>query len=89
MRAITEAITARHAQIKTLQADIDALQRAASVLGGKSTAKATRQPRRSPSQAAAAWDECRRQEGRIEADEGVLGEAEGVASGRYWAQTSS
>ena len=43
MKEITAAITARHAQIKTLQADIDALQRAASVLGGKTTAKATDQ----------------------------------------------
>ncbi len=44
MNEITEAIAARHAQIAQLQADIDALQRAASVLGGKTTAKATRQP---------------------------------------------
>ena len=35
MREITAAITARHAQIKTLQADIDALQRAASGLVGR------------------------------------------------------
>ena len=33
MKEITEAITARHAQIKQLQSDIDALQRAATVLG--------------------------------------------------------
>ena len=45
MSEITDAIRARHAQIKQLQADIDALQRAASVLGGKTTAKATRQPK--------------------------------------------
>ena len=47
MKEITKAITARHAQIKTLQADIGALQRAASVLGGETstTAKATRQPK--------------------------------------------
>ena len=46
MKEITEAITARQAQIKTLQSDIDALQRAASVLGGKTTAKkATGQPK--------------------------------------------
>ena len=45
MTEITDAITARHAQIKTLQADIDALQRAATVLGGKTTARATRQPK--------------------------------------------
>ncbi len=50
MREITEAIAARHAQIKTLQADIEALQRAASVLGGETTAKATRQPTTSPPQ---------------------------------------
>ncbi len=43
VRAITEAIATRHAQIKTLQADIEALQRAASIIGGKAetTAKAT------------------------------------------------
>ncbi len=52
MSEITEAIAARHAQIKALQADIDALQRAASVLGGKTTAKATpaRPPTTSPAQ---------------------------------------
>ncbi len=46
MKEITDAITATLAQIKTLQADIDALQRAATVLGGETsaTAKATRQP---------------------------------------------
>ncbi len=43
MKEITAAITARHAQIKTLQADIEDLQRAAAVLGGRTstTAKAT------------------------------------------------
>ena len=41
MVEITEAIVARHAQIKTLQSDIETLQRAATVLGGKTTAKAT------------------------------------------------
>ena len=45
MNEITAAIAASHARIKTLQADIDALQRAASVLDGKTTAKATRQPK--------------------------------------------
>ncbi len=45
MNEITVAIAARHAQIKKLQSDIDALQRAASVLGGKTTAKASRQPK--------------------------------------------
>ena len=45
MKEITDAITTRQAQIKQLQRDIDALQRAASVLGGKTTAKATRQPK--------------------------------------------
>ena len=45
MNEITAAITARHAQIKTLQADIDALQRAASVLGGQTTAKVAHQPK--------------------------------------------
>ncbi len=46
MKAITDAIAARHAQIRTLQADIDALQRAATVLGGKTTAKAQPKKRR-------------------------------------------
>ncbi len=50
MKEITAAIAARRAQIKQLQADIEALQRAASVLGGKTTAKATRQPTTSPAQ---------------------------------------
>ena len=47
MNEITAAIAARHAQIMTLQADIGTLQRAASVLGEKTTttAKATRQPK--------------------------------------------
>ena len=45
MSEITAAIAARQAQIKTLQADIDTLQRAASVLGAKTTAKATGQPK--------------------------------------------
>ncbi len=46
MKEITDAIAARHAQIKTLQADIEALQRAATVLGEETTAKAT--PARQP-----------------------------------------
>ncbi len=50
MNEITAAIAARQARIKQLQADIDALQRAASVLGGETTAKATRQPTTSPAQ---------------------------------------
>ncbi len=45
MKEITDAIAAKQAQIKTLQADIDALQRAASVLGGKTNAKAARHPK--------------------------------------------
>ena len=45
MKEITAAIATKHAQIKALQTDIDALQRAASVLGGKTTTKATRQPK--------------------------------------------
>ena len=45
MNEITAAITARQAKIKTLQADIDALQRAATVLGGKTNATATRLPK--------------------------------------------
>ncbi len=42
MNEITAAIATKQAQIKTLQNDIGILQRAASVLGGKTTAKATR-----------------------------------------------
>ncbi len=45
MSEITEAIKARQAQITQLQSDIDALQRAATVLGGKTTAKATGPPK--------------------------------------------
>ncbi len=53
MNEITAAITARHAQIKTLQSEIDALQRAVTVLGGETTAKATRQPTSTPAQPSA------------------------------------
>ena len=55
MNEISDGITARHAQIKTLQADIDALQRAVSVLRGQTTAKTTptRQPTTSPAQSKA------------------------------------
>ena len=53
MNEITAAIAARQAQIKTLQADIDALQRAASVLGGTTPAKATGPPTTSPAQPSA------------------------------------
>ena len=46
MSEITRAIAARHAQIKTLQADIGTLQRAASLVGRKgTTAKGTSQPK--------------------------------------------
>ncbi len=45
MKEITAAINVRQGQIKTLQGDVEALQRAASVLGGKTTGKATRQPK--------------------------------------------
>ncbi len=47
MSEITTAITARQAQIKQLQSDIETLQRAASVLGGGTTgpAKAVSQPK--------------------------------------------
>ena len=41
MKEITDAIAARHAQIKKLQTEIDALQRAASALAGTSTAQAS------------------------------------------------
>ena len=48
MKEITIALAARHAQIKQLQADVDALQRAARVLGGETTAKATSQTKAKP-----------------------------------------
>ena len=49
MNEITAAITAKRAQIKQLQADIDALQHAASIMGSgeKTPAKAVRQKVRS------------------------------------------
>ena len=52
MSEITDAIKARQTQIVQLQSDIEALQRAAIVLGGETTAKATpaRQPTTSPAQ---------------------------------------
>ena len=53
MSEITAAIEARQTQITQLQADIEALQRAASVLGGKTTAKAARQPTTNPAQPSA------------------------------------
>lgn len=34
MKEITEALSAKHAQIEKLQRDIDALQKAADILGG-------------------------------------------------------
>ena len=40
MKEVTDAIQSRQAQIKKLQTEIDALQRAASALDGKSTAEA-------------------------------------------------
>ena len=45
MSEITTAIQARQAQILQLQRDIEALQRAASVLGGKARAKPKAQPK--------------------------------------------
>ena len=44
MKEITEAIEARQAQITQLQGDIETLQRAASIMGTKSTT-ATSQPK--------------------------------------------
>ena len=44
MKQITDAIAARDAQIKALQEDIDALQRAATVLGGKTSTTAKAAP---------------------------------------------
>ena len=52
MSEISEAIKARQAQITQLQSDIDALQRAATVLGGKT--KATSQPKAKRKRRAAA-----------------------------------
>ncbi len=46
MSEITKAIAAKQAQISQLQSDIDALQRAGTVLGGKTTAKAKRKIKR-------------------------------------------
>jgi len=40
MKQMTAAIAAKHAQIKTLRSDIDALRLAATVLSGEPTAKA-------------------------------------------------
>ena len=45
MKEITEAIKTKQAQIKTLQVDVEALQRAARALAGK---QATRQPKAKP-----------------------------------------
>ncbi len=47
MSEITKAIAARQAQITQLQSDIETLQRAASIVGGrtKAPAKAARQPK--------------------------------------------
>jgi len=42
MQEITEAIKTKQAQIKSLEADVEALQRAALALGGK---QATRRPK--------------------------------------------
>ena len=53
MQEITAAIAARRAQIKTLQRDINALQRAASALAGRPSTTATASPRKTASQATA------------------------------------
>ncbi len=45
MKEITDAITARQGQIAQFQSDIETLQRAASIMGGETTAKATDQPK--------------------------------------------
>ena len=47
MKEITDAIKTRQIQVKKLQADLEALQRAASALSGKksTTAKATSRPK--------------------------------------------
>ena len=46
MSEITKAIAARQAQITELQSDIETLQRAANVLGGKATSQPTAKPKR-------------------------------------------
>ena len=49
MSDITTAIATRQAQITQLQNDIETLQRAAGIMGGKTaSAKATRQPKATP-----------------------------------------
>ncbi len=50
MSDITTAIAARQTQITQLQSDIEALQRAASVLGGKTTAKGQPKAKSKPKQ---------------------------------------
>ena len=51
MSEITEAIEARQTQIAQLQSDIETLQRAASILGGKKKATPKASSQKAPSQA--------------------------------------
>jgi len=53
MSQISQAIKAKEAQIRKLQADIDALQRVVSIIGGKKPAAAKSKRRRRKMSAAA------------------------------------
>ena len=52
MKEITKAIVAKQAQLTQLQADLDALQRAASIVGGKQKSPAKKRKRGKMSAAA-------------------------------------
>ena len=81
MKEITEALSAKHAQIEKLQRDIDALQKAADILGGgegQGEGHNQDQGHRCSAQGHAETVDygCRGQKGRLQANEGVLGETE-------------
>ncbi len=70
MSEITTAITAREAQIKQLQSDIETLQRAASIVGGRAATSAKPTPAAQPTttpaqpktkQARSPWSAARRE----------------------------
>lgn len=52
MSDISKSVTAKQAQLTQLQADLEALQRAASILGGKKTSPAKKRKRRGKMSAA-------------------------------------
>ena len=54
MSDISRAIKAKQTEIKKLQADVDALQRAASIIGGKQPSTAKRKRKRRGKMSAAA-----------------------------------